>query len=132
DRRRRLPSLLPEDEGLPDGHQATAAATWSLSIEHANRLQPAGIAGTLLAVAGLLAPHGIPADVFTAAPLLALLTADACRPVDADQARDGLGCLHRLSLITLAHSAGQRTVQVHALVQRATRDSLPAARLPVL
>ncbi|WP_439380756.1 tetratricopeptide repeat protein [Amycolatopsis lexingtonensis] len=134
DRRRRLPSLLPEDESLPDGHQATAAATWSLSIEHANRLQPAGIAGTLLEVAGLLAPHGIPADVFTAAPVLALLSADSGRPVDADQARDGLGCLHRLSLVSLAHTPGaeQRAVRVHALVQRATRDSLSADRLPVL
>jgi tetratricopeptide (TPR) repeat protein len=134
DRRRRLASLLPEDEELPDEHRATAAATWSLSIEHANRLQPTGIAGTLLEVASLLDPNGIPVDVFTAAPVLALLTADAGREVDAEQSRDGLGCLHRLSLVNLAaHTdSGLRAVRVHALVQRATRDSLSAARLPLL
>jgi hypothetical protein len=134
DRRRQLASLLPENEGLPDEHRATAAATWSMSIEHANRLQPIGIAGTLLEVASLLDPNGIPVEVFTAAPVLALLTANTGRQVDSEQARDGLGCLHRLSLVTLAPASDSehRVIRVHALVQRATRDSLSGTRLPVL
>ncbi|WP_328608510.1 tetratricopeptide repeat protein [Amycolatopsis sp. NBC_00345] len=134
DRRRQLASLLPEEEGLPDEHRATVAATWSLSIEHANRLEPIGIAGTLLEVASLLDPNGIPVDVFTAAPVLALLAAGTGRQVDAEQARDGLGCLHRLSLVTLAppSDSEHRAVRVHALVQRATSDSLSQTRLPLL
>lgn len=64
--------------------------------------------------------------------MLELLTERAGRPVSGEQARDGLTCLHRLSLITLDPHSAQRAVRVHALVQRATRDSLPADRLPVL
>jgi hypothetical protein len=55
DRRRRLASLVPELDGLPDEHRATVAATWSLSVEQANQLQPAGVAGPLLEVASLRA-----------------------------------------------------------------------------
>jgi hypothetical protein len=64
DRRRRLAMLFPEPEGLPDEHRATVAATWALSVEQANGLQPAGIAQPLLEVAGFLDPHlGLSRDV---------------------------------------------------------------------
>jgi hypothetical protein len=46
DRARTLPDLVPEDSGLPDAHSATVAATWPLSIEHADRLRPTGLART--------------------------------------------------------------------------------------
>jgi hypothetical protein len=132
DRRRRLESLLPEAEGLPDEHRATVAATWSLSVEQANRLEPAGLAGMMLEIASLLDPNGVPAAVFTAAPLLQWLGDTARRPVGEDDARDGLACLHRLSLITWDPDSALRAVRAHALVQRATRDSLPPLRFPVL
>jgi hypothetical protein len=48
DRARTLPDLVPEDSGLPDAHSATVAATWSLSIEHADRLRPTGLARPML------------------------------------------------------------------------------------
>jgi hypothetical protein len=126
DRRRSLASLLPEPDGLPDEHRATVATAWSLSVEHANRLEPAGIAGTLLDVASMLDSNGIPNDVFTTPPATDLVAQCTGREVNAEQARDGLGCLHRLNLITLAPGSG---VRVHALVQRATRDALPAQQL---
>ena len=124
ERGRALASLLPEPESLPDEHQNTVAATWSLSVEHANRLAPAGLAGPLLQIAALLDPNGIPLPVFTAPGVLNLLTAAVGREVDAEQVVDGLSCLHRLNLITLDRTATHNEVQVHALVQRATRDQL--------
>jgi hypothetical protein len=129
DRRRSLRSLLPQSDGLPDEHRATVATTWSLSVEQANRLEPAGIAGTLLEVASLLDPNGIPADLFGSSVVIGLLSAGAGREVDAEQARDGLGCLHRLNLISLDKGAVSQAVRVHALVQRATRDAVPTPRL---
>ncbi|MEV7046192.1 NB-ARC domain-containing protein [Amycolatopsis sp. NPDC051061] len=130
--RRSLALLLPEPDGLPDEHHATVATTWSLSVEQANRLEPAGIAGALLEVASMLDPNGIPAALFTTPTVTDLLSSHTGREVDAEQAHDGLGCLHRLNLITLDPSSDTRTVQVHALVQRATRDALTAPQLRAL
>jgi hypothetical protein len=129
DQRHTLASLLPDAAELPDGHRATVAATWSLSIELADRLTPVGLARPLLDVASVLDANGIPADVFVTEAILTCLAAVAARPVAGEEARDALGCLHRLSLITLVTRSHERTVRVHALVQRATRDRLTDARL---
>ncbi|MFC0437405.1 tetratricopeptide repeat protein, partial [Kutzneria buriramensis] len=132
DRQRQLSSLLPDVEGLPDQHQKTVAATWSLSVEHANQLTPVGVAGPMLELASLLDANGIPAEVFGTTTVQQLLTDRAGRVVSEEDARDGLGCLHRLSLITLDPRSPSRAVQVHALVQRATRDSITEDRLSIL
>lgn len=110
---RRLAVMAPDE--LPDEHRATVAATWSLSVERADAMTPRGVARPLLDVASALDANGIPLDVFTSEPVLAFLG------VDEADARDGLGCLHRLSLVTLDTDA--REVRVHALLQRATRDA---------
>jgi len=73
DRRRTLPELVPDESGLPDDHRTTVAATWSLSIERADRLRPAGLARPMLELASMLDPNGIPAAVLTSAPALAYL-----------------------------------------------------------
>jgi hypothetical protein len=132
DRRHRLTALVPEPGSLPDDHRTTLAVTWSLSVELANRLEPTGLAGVLLEVVSLLDANGIPAEVFTAEPILNLLHDSLDRPVDAQQARDGLGCLHRLSLITWVPTQPRQAVRVHALVQRATRERIAESRWPVL
>ena len=146
DRRRRLPDLVPDDSGLPDDHRATLAATWSLSIEQAERLRPAGLARPMLELASMLDPNGIPQAVLTSPPALAYLTryrtssadtgSDAsgggsrmrAPPVDAEDAADALQCLHRLSLAELDPDAPHRAVRVHNLIQRAARESLPEGR----
>lgn len=120
---RRLANVLPDVDGLPDEHRATVAATWSLSLEQADGLVPQGVARPLLEVAGVLDANGIPLGAFTTPAVLSFLTATTGRTVDAHDARDGLGCLHRLSLITLDTGSEWREVRVHALVQRATRDT---------
>ncbi|TDC86180.1 hypothetical protein E1193_00495 [Micromonospora sp. KC606] len=145
DRRRRLAELVPEPQALPDGHQTTVAATWSLSIELADAMIPAGLARPLLELASHVDPNGVPTTVFTT--LAALLYLDrglgppprttgflaSLRPsrpvrprVGAADARDALHCLQRLSLVALTGDASE--VRVHALVQRATRDQIPPDR----
>ncbi|EWM15242.1 FxSxx-COOH system tetratricopeptide repeat protein [Kutzneria sp. 744] len=128
DRRNLLTSLLPDDEALPDDYQVTLAATWSLSVEQADRLAPAGVAGVLLTVASMLDSNGIPVELFSAPSVLQLLATHLQREVSAQDAQDGLGCLQRLSLITSDRVSNPRGIRVHALVQRATRDNLPEHR----
>ncbi|WP_370964826.1 tetratricopeptide repeat protein [Amycolatopsis sp. cg9] len=131
-RQRSLPSLLPEREGLPDEHLATVATTWSLSVEQANRLEPARIAGALLEMTSVLEPNGIPGALFITAPVTDMLAGRTGDEVHAEQARDGLGCLHRLNLITVDPRSDTQTVRVHALVQRATRDALHTQQLAMV
>lgn len=76
----------------------------------------------------MLVANGIPLGVFTAPAVLEVLTATAGRVIDEHDARDGLGCLHRLSLITLNLDSPSRAVRANALVQRAIHDSLPDER----
>ncbi len=128
DRLRKLADLLPEPSALPDDQAVTVAATWSLSIEHADRLRPAGLARPMLQLAGMLDPNGIPTDVLTSRPALTHLTRhrtpDTQQPIPAttEDAAGALHALHRLSLVTYA--PGQ-PVRVHGLVQRSVREQLP-------
>nr|WP_146060503.1 NB-ARC domain-containing protein [Amycolatopsis sp. CA-128772] len=113
-------------------HQQTVATTWSMSIELADSLEPAGLARPLLEIASLLDPNGIPLAVFTTDTVAAVLSDRVGREVTPDEARDGLTCLHRLSLIAFERSPNARSVRVHALVQRAVQDQLSAAETSLL
>ena len=148
DRRRTLPDLVPDDSGLPDDHRTALAATWSLSIEQADRLRPAGLSRPMLELASMLDPNGIPQAVLISPPARAYLTRyrtgsagtgsqaagvgggspDAGPRVDAGDAADALRCLSRLSLAELDPAAAHRAVRVHNLIQRAARESLPEGR----
>ncbi|WP_410790566.1 FxSxx-COOH system tetratricopeptide repeat protein [Kribbella sp. C-35] len=125
DRRRRLDELFPPYEALFDDTTATVATTWSISIEQANWLHPEGLAGAVLELASMLDPNGIPVSVFTTPSALTFLTERTNRAlnvgVDEHDVLAGLANLRRFSLITVR---GSSVVLVHALVQRAIRDSL--------
>ncbi|MGW4109743.1 tetratricopeptide repeat protein [Actinosynnema sp. NPDC004786] len=137
DRRRTLAELSPPEHALPE-HQRIIAATWSVSIDRADRVDNptrpggAGLARPLLEIAALLDPNGIPLDVFTAPPVLGHLTTLTGRPVRHDDVHDGLTRLHRFNLITLTPDRPARAVAVHALVQRAVRDTVHPDRLHTL
>ncbi|MFF2641726.1 FxSxx-COOH system tetratricopeptide repeat protein [Streptomyces niveus] len=132
DRLRKLADLLPEPSALPDDQAVTVAATWSLSLEHADRLRPAGLARPMLQLAAMLDPNGIPTDVLTSRPALTHLTyhrtpdTQQPSPATTEDAAGALHALHRLSLVTYA--PGQ-PVQVHGLVQRSVREQLPPGLL---
>ncbi|MEV4666124.1 FxSxx-COOH system tetratricopeptide repeat protein [Micromonospora echinofusca] len=129
DRHIRLRELLPDPTALPDEHAAQLDATWSLSIDAVDRLEPAGLATPILHLAALLDPHAIPIDLFTSAAALAHLTrvAASTETVTPNQVRRTLQHLHRYHLIALDLDAG--LIRMHALVQRATRDRLDADRI---
>lgn len=124
DTRRRLERLVPEPGSLPDDHQATLAATWTLSVELADQLNPVGLSRPLLTLASLLDPAGIPESVLTTAAACDFLRGNRTigdgTDVEPDDAHDGLRCLYRLSLLDFG--SGAAGIRVHAMVQRATRD----------
>ncbi|GAA4574095.1 hypothetical protein GCM10023193_69470 [Planotetraspora kaengkrachanensis] len=137
DRAHTLSDLIPEDTGLPDDHRSTVAATWSLSIEYADRMRPLGLARPVLQLAAMLDPNGIPAAVLTAPPALACLAElrtrgantggnGRGRQVSARDATDAMRCLHRLSLADHTPDTPHQAIRVHNLIQRSVRDSLHA------
>jgi hypothetical protein len=130
DRRHRLAELLPHRDALPDDHRATVAATWSLSIAAADDTAPRGLARPTLTIAAVLDPNTIPIGLFITAPARTYLNrqrdADA-GPVDEGAVHDALHNLHRLTLIT--RDDDTRSIRVHALVQRASRDNLSVEQL---
>lgn len=79
DQRHLLADLAPH--ALPDEHRDVVAATWTLSIERADRLAPAGLVRPLLETAALLDPNGIPLEVLTSAAFAEYCT-PAPRPAD--------------------------------------------------
>jgi hypothetical protein len=131
-RRRRLSEILPED-ALADDYRATVAATWSISVERADALAPVGLARPVLQLVSTLDPNGVPIDVVTSPAARAFIARRRVSPasdkrvtVDEQDCRDALAHLHRLNLISLDPAGGARAIRTHALVQRATLESLSA------
>ncbi|MGZ9935832.1 FxSxx-COOH system tetratricopeptide repeat protein [Streptomyces sp. NC-S4] len=135
DRARQLDDLLPEPGTLPDDQSATVAAAWSLSLEYADRLRPAGLARPMLQLTAMLDPNGIPHPVLTHGAALTYLSAHRAAQlgegpvpvplaVSEEEATGALRTLHRLNLIDHDPEEPHQAVRVHQVVQRATRDSL--------
>ncbi|SFP20106.1 hypothetical protein SAMN05421854_104360 [Amycolatopsis rubida] len=74
----------------------------------------------------MLGPNGIPSALFASSAVVQFVAARTGGEAAAELARDGLGCLHRLNLIT--RDLRQGIVRMHAMVQRATCDALPSGR----
>ncbi|MGW7410158.1 tetratricopeptide repeat protein [Streptomyces sp. NPDC054833] len=134
DRTRQLADLVPDDSGLPDDHRAALQATWSLSVEHADRLRPSGLARPMLHLASMLDANGIPVTVLTSPPALGYLsdhrsvgTSGQSGSASAEDAAAALRCLDRLSLADHTTDSPHQRVRVHGLIQRTTREALPSA-----
>nr|WP_078908870.1 tetratricopeptide repeat protein [Streptomyces vietnamensis] len=130
DRATTLDHLAPDV--LPDEQAAALAAAWSLSIDRADTLRPAGLARPMLHLAALLDANGIPQDVLTGQSARAYLAAHRTptsptpqqTPVSPADAVRALRALDRLSLIDHHQDTPHQAVRVHQLIQRATRDTL--------
>ena len=131
DRRRRLADVLPAD-ALADDYRSTVAATWSLSVELADRLAPVGLARPMLQLTSALDPNGAPAEVVSTPAARSYLAeqrdgslADGQdTQVEEQDCHDSLSNLHRLNLISVDPAGGTRAIRTHALVQRATLEHL--------
>nr|WP_245675676.1 tetratricopeptide repeat protein [Micromonospora halophytica] len=123
DHGRTLTRLLPGPRALPDDQKITLAAAWSLSIELADELEPAGLARPLLDVAAMLSPDGIPAAVLTSEPVLRYLDGP---DLPVDDLSDALLNLHQLSLVEYSPGSVRHTLRVHRVLQRSVRDGVGA------
>src|SRR6266516_853983 len=114
-----------------DSYSAITAVTWSLSLDYADQLPPAGLARPALALTALLDPNGIPGAVLTSKPGCGFITGRPSGDMAADgqRARGALHNLARLGLVTIDPASAERTVRVHPLVQGTVRGMLPAAVL---
>ncbi|MFC8201693.1 tetratricopeptide repeat protein [Streptomyces sp. NPDC057298] len=125
-----LTALAPDT--LPDEQALSLAAAWSLSINRADMLRPAGLARPMLYLAALLDANGIPQDVLTGEAARAHLAAHRTAtgpatepvPVSRPDAVRALRALDRLSLIDHRPGTPHQAVRIHQLIQRATRDTL--------
>ncbi|MFG1949375.1 tetratricopeptide repeat protein [Nonomuraea sp. NPDC048826] len=124
---RLLAHAVPGEDYLPDGHERIVTATWELSVDHADRAAPAGLARPVLCLAAVLDPAGIPQQALTGPPALAYLTSHLpSGEVDEAMVDEALRVLHRHSLLDHDRAAAHREIRVHQLVQRATRENVIA------
>jgi hypothetical protein len=140
DQRQTLSDLLPATSPA-DEHGETVATAWRLALDRAETLAPAGSARATLELLSMLAPDGVPEAVLhtTAARRWIVRGADDLGGTGRGPAPPGeravllaLRALHRLSLVTHDPSRTPASVEVHALVQRAARESVPEQVLPRL
>jgi tetratricopeptide (TPR) repeat protein len=104
------------------GANSAAAVTWTLSVEHAERLSPGGGAQYLLAFAALLDGHAIPSAVFTALATCEYLgEGGGGSPVDPNVAWSALLSLERAGLLTVDSAATPPTIRMTPTVQTAIR-----------
>ncbi len=103
--------------------------TWSLAMDLADQIPPAGFARPALVLAALLDPAGIPGVVFTSPAACGYLTGHPAMPAEPAQARDAVHVLARAGLVTINPASTTRTVQVHPAIQAMTRGIIPAPEL---
>lgn len=114
--------------GTAEGAQSAAAVTWTLSVEHAERLSPGGGAQYLLALAALLDGHGIPGAVFTTSAACEYLGEAGSGPaVDPNVAWSALLSLERVGLLGIDSATTPPTVRMPPTVQAAIRGATTKA-----
>lgn len=127
DRTRTLADAVPEPDALPDDQTLTLAALWSLSVERADQLRPAGLARPMLHLTAMLEPNGIPQTALTSQPALRYLSTwrtETGGSTTSEEAIAALRALHRMSVIDHTPNSNPPMVRIHQLVQRTSRDTL--------
>ncbi|KES05561.1 hypothetical protein BU52_18725 [Streptomyces toyocaensis] len=131
-----LPTTSPADE-----HGDTVTTAWQLALDRAEALAPPGSARAALQLLSMLAPDGVAEAVLHTAAARRWIVRGAGDDSGAGSVPAGPGertvllslrALHRLSLVTHTPSRTPASVEVHALVQRATRESVPEEVRPRL
>jgi tetratricopeptide (TPR) repeat protein len=125
DRKRRLAGPAA------DSYSSITVTTWSLCLDYADQLRPAGLARPALALTALLDPNGVPGSVLTSQPAREFMAGSpgAGTAADGQQARGALQNLARLGLVTIDPATAERTVRLHPMIGATIRDALPPAVL---
>ena len=110
-----------------DGCPPALIATWSLAVEHAHQLGPAGLAWPALVFAAVLDTGGIPASVLTAPAAADYITAQQGGPQHGGEqnlVRTAYASLERLGLLSVDNASPVRTVWLHSAVRSLVRAYL--------
>jgi len=105
-------------------------ATWSLAVEHAHQLAPAGLSWPALVLAAALDTGGIPAAVLTSPAACAFIAGQQAAPGPDPAAggpqlvRAAYANLERLGLLSVDSASPVRTVWLHSAVRSAVRAYL--------
>jgi tetratricopeptide (TPR) repeat protein len=131
-----------------DGCPAPLLATWSLAVEHAHELAPAGLSWPALVFASAFDTNGIPAAVLTSPSACGYIAgqhgaaaqrgAGQYRPshyragtgnAEQSMVRSAYTNLDRLGLLSLDNNSAARTVWLHPTVRSAVRAYLAAGNM---
>lgn len=113
-----------------DGSVSPAEVAWSLALDRADRLPPAGLARPLLAFVALLDPAGMPVEVAASQAASAYLARHGRgMPADRREVLAALTSLAQSGLVAIDRSAGTGLIAVHPLVQDTVRRLVPPAVL---
>jgi tetratricopeptide (TPR) repeat protein len=101
---------------------------WSLAVDRAGEVIPAGLAWPLLALVAMLDPYGVPAAVLMcdAACGYVIGRPGVARAEAQMEVRNALTTLARLGLVTLDAASSTRTVRMPVQLQRAVRSFVAA------
>ena len=137
--------LRTTTETLVEGCPQSLLATWSLAVEHAHELPPAGLSWPALVFASALDTSGIPAAVLTSPAACAYITGrtgdtelavptgstgsagstgDGQASADGNLVRSAYAALERLGLLSVDSRDAVRTVWLHTAVRAAVRAYL--------
>ncbi len=114
-----------------DGVPQSMLATWSLGIERAHELSPAGLAWPALAFAAMLDTDGIPAAVLVSPAACGFIIdrPSLGRADEQNLVRGAFQALERLGLVSVDAASAARTVWLHPAVRATARAYLPQTGL---
>ncbi len=113
-----------------DGCPQSLLATWSLAVEYAHEMPPAGLAWPALALASMLDTSGIPAAVLTSPAACGYITGRAdVGAAEQSLVRSAYDALERLGLAVVDATSTARTVWLHSSVRSCVRAYLTPASI---
>ena len=110
------------DQVARTGQPSTAAISWILSVEHADRLSQIGPVQPMLILASWLDGNRIPGTVFTAPSARAYLSGSQ---TSAEQAWAAVVTLERTGLLTIDPAPTPPTVMMNSAIAVAVRSATP-------
>jgi hypothetical protein len=122
---RKREQLAPSFPGRP----AATAITWTLCVEHAERLVPRLPVQPMLVLAATLDGHSVPGTIFTSSAAREFAGGAAAGLTKPDDAMACVSSLARASLLTVEQSTDTPVVRMHPALQAAIRSASPRESL---